>query len=123
VLRAASSNWLTVWNHLGAALFLLPAALWQGTSLTSPQVGVLAVFGVVQLGFPYWLMARGLRVVSPQEAGILALLEPLLNPLWAFLAAPEAEAPTIYTFAGGACILGALVWRYWPARPSDTARG
>ena len=33
------------------------------------------------------LVARGLRVVSPQEAGTITLLEPLLNPLWAYLAA------------------------------------
>jgi drug/metabolite transporter (DMT)-like permease len=59
-------------------------------------------------------MARGLRVVSSQEAGVITLLEPLLNPLWAYLVAPQRESPTGYTFAGGALILGALAWRYWP---------
>jgi len=37
------------------------------------------------MGLPYWLMARGLRTVSAQEAGTITLLEPLLNPLWAYL--------------------------------------
>jgi drug/metabolite transporter (DMT)-like permease len=59
-------------------------------------------------------MARGLRSGSPQEAGTLTLLEPLLNPLWAYLVSPATETPTPFTFAGGACILGALAWRYWP---------
>jgi drug/metabolite transporter (DMT)-like permease len=59
-------------------------------------------------------MARGLRVVSTQEAGVITLLEPLLNPLWAYLVAPQKESPTAYTFVGGALILGALAWRYWP---------
>jgi DME family drug/metabolite transporter len=54
--------------------------------------------------------------VSPQEAGVITLLEPLLNPLWAYLVAPETEAPTMYTLLGGVCILGALAWRYWPRR-------
>jgi drug/metabolite transporter (DMT)-like permease len=119
VLRATSSNWLTVLNHLGAALAVAPLLFFAEKgwpSLTWAQLSVLALFGAVQLGTPYLLMARGLRVVSPQEAGVISLLEPLLNPLWAYLVAPEKESPTVYTFAGGALILGALAWRYWPGR-------
>jgi len=61
-------------------------------------------------------MARGLRAVNSQEAGVITLLEPLLNPLWAYVVAPEKESPTAYTLAGGVLILGALAWRYWPVR-------
>jgi DME family drug/metabolite transporter len=114
-LRDASSSWLTVLNHLGAALAVAPLLLYHGwPTLTWAQTAVMALFGAVQMGLPYLLMARGLRVVSPQEAGVITLLEPLLNPLWAYLVAPEKESPTVYTLAGGALILGALVWRYWP---------
>jgi drug/metabolite transporter (DMT)-like permease len=108
-----------VLNHLGAALAVAPLLLlWDKgwPSLSWPQLGVLALFGAVQMGLPYLLMARGLRAVSPQEAGVLVLLEPLLNPLWAYLAAPAKEEPTGFTFVGGALILGALAWRYWPRR-------
>jgi drug/metabolite transporter (DMT)-like permease len=116
-LRGASSSWLTVLNHLGAALAVAPLLWHHGwPSLTWEQMAVLALFGAVQMGLPYLLMARGLRVVSPQEAGVITLLEPLLNPLWAFLVAPQKESPTAYTFVGGALILGALAWRYWPRR-------
>jgi drug/metabolite transporter (DMT)-like permease len=115
VLRDASPSWLTVLNHLGGAVMLLPLLWALGNVIPSPpQFAFLLLFGAVQMGLPYWLMARGLRVVSPQEAGAITLLEPLLNPLWAFLVAPETETPTLYTLAGGACILGALLWRYWP---------
>jgi drug/metabolite transporter (DMT)-like permease len=69
------------------------------------------------MGLPYWLVARGLRVVSPQEAGMITLLEPLLNPLWAYLVA--REIPKFPTFIGGALILGALAWRYWPFRKAS----
>jgi drug/metabolite transporter (DMT)-like permease len=113
-LRDASSSWLTVLNHLGAALAVAPLLLWYRgwPTLTWAQMGVMAVFGAVQLGIPYLLMARGLRVVSPQEAGVITLLEPLLNPLWAYLVAPERESPTVYTLVGGALILGALIYRF-----------
>jgi drug/metabolite transporter (DMT)-like permease len=68
------------------------------------------------MSLPYWLVARGLRRVSPQEAGTLTLIEPLLNPVWAYLVSPRTESPNGYTLAGGAFILGALLWRYWPVR-------
>jgi DME family drug/metabolite transporter len=123
VLRSTDSNWLTVLNHLGAALVVAPLLLYRGwPSLSLAQFGVVALFGVVQMGLPYVLMARGLRVVSPQEAGVITLLEPLSNPLWAYLVAPETEAPTMYTLLGGICIVGALAWRYWPGSGKPAAR-
>jgi drug/metabolite transporter (DMT)-like permease len=112
VLRQSSSRWLTVLNHLVCAVILLPW-IWQDTSPSSYQLAVLVAFGVIQMGLPYWLMARGLRSVSAQEAGTITLLEPLLNPLWAFLVA--GERPALATLAGGVLILGALIWRYWPS--------
>ena len=61
--RDLSSAWVTLVNHLGSALLLLPFALpWFRADLswpTWPQVGWLALFGVVQLGGPYLLMRAG----------------------------------------------------------------
>jgi DME family drug/metabolite transporter len=117
VLRGSSSRWLTVLNHLCGALVLVPfLGLAPLRATTAAQLGVLFLFGTVQMALPYWLVARGLRSVSPQEAGVLTLLEPILNPLWAYLVAPEKETPHLYTLIGGAFILGALAWRYWPRR-------
>jgi drug/metabolite transporter (DMT)-like permease len=114
---AESPRWLTVLNHLSAAAVLLPWAV--RLPLPSPgQLAWLAVFGAVQMALPYWLMARGLQTVSAREAGMLTLLEPLLNPLWAFLVAPDTERPPAATWLGGAFILGGLAYRYWPRRIS-----
>jgi drug/metabolite transporter (DMT)-like permease len=113
VLRHASPRWLTVLNHLCSGLVLVPFVATL-PSPSPPQLGVLFVYGAVQMAVPYWLVARGLRAVSPQEAGTLTLLEPLLNPVWAYLASGETPSP--FTLAGGAFILGALAWRYWPRR-------
>jgi len=116
VLRAASPRWLTVWNHLCGALALVPF-LWTIPIPTWPQLACLLVFGALQMGLPYWLVTRGLRSVSPQEAGAITLLEPVLNPLWAYLVSPETETPAPATLIGGALIVGGLAWRYWPWRP------
>jgi drug/metabolite transporter, DME family len=115
VLRGASPIWLTVVNSLTGALVLLPFLLRENLP-SWPQLIFLAFFGILQMGVPYVLMARALRSVSPQEAGTLTLLEPLLNPLWAWLVSPKTEQVGGLTFAGGAIILGALAWRYWPRR-------
>ncbi len=117
VLRESSANWLTVLNHLGGAILTLPALLylappWPGWQ----QMMLLFLFGAIQMGLPYFLIARGLRVVSAQEAGAITLLEPLLNPIWAYLVAPEVEQPRLYTVVGGIFILGGLLWRYWPRK-------
>jgi drug/metabolite transporter (DMT)-like permease len=111
VLRDASPRWLTVLNHLVSALVLIPFV--YALPLPPPgQMLVLFLYGGVQMAVPYTLMARGLRSVSPQEAGTLSLLEALLNPVWTYLI--SGEEPSLFTLFGGASILAALVWRYWP---------
>ena len=112
-LRDLSPSWLTVWNHLWGGAVLLPVVLWLRPP-TGPQWIVLAIYGAVQMALPYWLMARGLKSISPLEAGTITLLEPILNPLWAYLVSPTTEIPSAWTFAGGGVILSALAWRYWP---------
>ena len=113
LLRGLSPLWLTVWNHLLGALVLLPL-IWNEPFPAWQQYVVLFLFGSIQMGLAYWLVARGLRVVSPQEAGAITLLEPLLNPVWAYLVWSKTETPPLVTYLGGALIVGALAWRYWP---------
>ncbi len=120
LLRQVSPRWLTVWNHLLGALLLVPW-IWGEPLPTWQQYIVLFLFGSVQMGLAYWLVARGLRVVNPQEAGAITLLEPLLNPLWAYLVWSKTETPTVATLVGGAFIVGALAWRYWPSRHQPEA--
>ena len=118
VLRDISANWLTVWNHLLGGLLLLPLLL-PLKSPTGPQFVTLVCFAVFQMGLAYWLIAKGLQSVSPQEAGTITLLEPILNPVWAYFVSPGTEVPHPLTFVGGAVILGALAWRYSPFKPRD----
>jgi len=131
-LRMESTAWLTLLNLLGSGLILAACvcghiimqdgfrAAWQWWQIpTARQLGFIAVFGLFQMAAPYWLFTRGLRVVGPQEAGIITLLEPILNPIWAYLIAPEKEIPTVWTLVGGFILLIALAWRYYPATTDD----
>jgi drug/metabolite transporter (DMT)-like permease len=112
VLRDRSPAWLTVQNFLVSGVVLIPFVLPLDVRPTFGQWIVLFLYGAVQMGVPYMLMTHALRTVSPQEAGTITLLEPLLNPVWAYLVVRETPSP--WTFAGGVFIIGALAWRYWP---------
>jgi len=126
-LKHHAPAWLTTMNLIGSALAIgayvlirfgwTEFAAWVGTP-SFAQVAVLVLYGVIQMAIPYWLFARSLRAVSPQEAGIITLIEPLLNPVWAYLMTPEKDKPTVPMLLGGGLILAALIWRYVPRKKS-----
>lgn len=109
-LRRQNAVWLVGLNHLVAAVVMLPWVLWVGMWPSPKMLVVLAVFGTLQMGVPYICMIRGLRSISSQEAVAIALLEPVLNPLWVYLLG--LETPRWWTVAGGSLILAGLLLRY-----------
>lgn len=69
----------------------------------------LSVLGVVQLGVSYLLYARAVKHVTALELVLIPVLEPILNPIWTWLA--YGEKPGRWAFLGGAIVLGAVTWR------------
>lgn len=69
----------------------------------------LAVLGVVQLGISYLLYSRAVKHVSALELVLIPVLEPILNPIWTWLA--FGETPGHWAIFGGALVLGAVTWR------------
>ena len=109
-LRCENPAWLIGLNHAVVVLLLLPWMIWQGVWPGPGQLLVLAGFGVFQMALPYLCMARALRTISSQEAVAIALLEPVLMPLWVFLAG--LDTPRWWTIVGASLILAGLVLRY-----------
>lgn len=116
---ASSVNIITL-KKAGASVDLVPALLLGGLLscfLTLPMawplqasahdILLLSILGVFQLGLPCILMLRASRFLSAPEISLLALLEVLLGPLWAWLGA--GEVPQTATLVGGALVLLALV--------------
>jgi drug/metabolite transporter (DMT)-like permease len=109
-----SPVYLTWINNAVCSLLLLLVVRSQ-LALTWNQLGILAVMGAVQLGLPYFLFSKGLQSVSLQEASLIALIEPVLNPIW--VAVTIGEIPSSATLTGGGSILVGLGVRYlWPLR-------
>lgn len=110
-LRELDPIWLAAVNHLATALVLLPIALRSDTPFPhGAQWLFLIAFGMLQMALPYVLFAYSLKRIAGHEATAIGLIEPLLVPLWAYLA--WGDRPAWWTFLGGAFILVGLAIRY-----------
>jgi len=110
VLRSIDAAWLVAVNHMTTAVCLCWTVPWTGIWPSGWQWLFLAGFGMFQMGLSYLLFARGVRTLTGHEAAGIGLLEPVLAPLWVFLA--WNEAPAWWTLVGGGLILSGLAARY-----------
>ena len=134
---------VTVLRRFHAEVDMLPQVLVAGlvslvlAGLLAPpfaasgrDLAVLALMGAVQLGTGCLLATAASRRLSATELGLLALLEPILGPVWVW--ALMGEQPGRAALAGGAVVLGAVLaneafaaWRARlpgaPAQPSGGA--
>jgi DME family drug/metabolite transporter len=133
-MRYADPVAVTLLNNAGVALLaggalavvnppelkLYPLALTGHRELWA-AAGGLALMGCVQIAAPYVLFSYGLTRVPSVEASLLALVEPLLNPIWVALIV--GERPNGATIVGGATILLALAGRYGLFREKGSGTG
>lgn len=109
--KTGSSNAAASAAGLGsiiAALAVLPMAL-PFTSGTAQDWMLILYLGVFQVGLAYFLFTRAMPRLSAMEASLLLMLEPALNPIWAWLV--HDEVPSALAMTGGTVILLALLLR------------
>ncbi len=121
---AAPMESIVIGNGI-AVLLCLPFVQW--TLPPSDAWLPLVLLGVFQLGLPYVLYSIAIRSVRALEAVLIPMLEPLMNPIWTYLAVGEVPGP--YAVAGGSMILVTLAIRAWRSvrrtavRLKQSARG
>jgi drug/metabolite transporter (DMT)-like permease len=92
---------------LGGFLAFLTAGLFGGgLSVPLSDIAILAIMGPVQLAIPLIFFAKSARYIQAATLSLIALLDAVLNPLWAWLGA--GEIPTLSAIIGGAIILSAV---------------
>lgn len=117
-LRDYDPVWLAALNHLVTLIVLAPLAIGGEYVPGGMQWLLLAGLGIFQMGVPYVLFAHGLKRIAGHEATSIGLIEPLLVPLWVYLA--WGDKPAWWTFVGGGLILVGLVIRFLePSRKVD----
>lgn len=77
-----------------------------GYAISTADSVMVAFLGILQIGIPYILFTRGIKFVRALDASLIAMLEPVLNPVWVFLFV--GESPSLYTVTGGLIILAAV---------------
>ena len=134
-------SWLGIWIALGSGLFLagllvtqklnkpqyIPSTVFWGNVLlciitvpwfiSSPlpsfgENNYLMLLGFVQIGLGYTFFMYGQKYLAAIESSLIAMMEPLLNPLWVFIG--YGERPGLWALVGGMVIIVALIFRlYW----------
>lgn len=100
-----------------SCLFTLPLA-WP-LQATGGDLAILALLGVFQLAVPCFLMIRATRSLASHEVALIALLEVVFGPVWAWLGAGEAMPAA--TMQGGLVVIAALVGNALASRPQSPA--
>lgn len=93
------------WGNMMMAGIGLPWLL-QSPLPTMPEAAMLGWLGIVQLGFGYVFFTYGLKRTLAIEAALLAMLEPILNPVWVLIF--YGEKPSAAALVGGLIIIFAL---------------
>jgi drug/metabolite transporter (DMT)-like permease len=94
------SHWLTAGICIIISFFLpMP-------NITLKSLISVMVLGVIQVGLSAILFSIGIKRVSAVQANLIAVIEPVFNPVWVFLAI--GEAPGVKTLIGGSVIIIAV---------------
>jgi drug/metabolite transporter (DMT)-like permease len=94
------SHWLTALICCITSLFLpMP-------HVTLKSLAAILVLGMVQIGVAAFLLSFAIKRISAVQANLIAVIEPVFNPVWVFFAI--GEAPGIGALAGGGIIILAV---------------
>jgi len=90
------------------------------TGIAAADWGAILYLGLFQIALAYAFVTKAVGRLPALEISIILLIEPALNPVWAWLV--HGERPGPWALAGGALILGATGLRSVlsaSARPAD----
>jgi len=99
-----------VLGNVFAAVICLPF-LRSPALIAAPDWAALVYLGVFQVALAYVFLTRGVGQLPALDASLLLLVEPGLNPVWAWIA--HGERPSALALGGGALILGATAVKAW----------
>ena len=99
-----------VLGNVFAAVLCLPF-LRSPALIGAADWATLAYLGVFQVALAYVFLTRGVGQLPALDASLLLLVEPGLNPVWAWVV--HGERPSGLALGGGALILGATAVKAW----------
>lgn len=95
------SHWLVAGIGIVASIFIpIP-------SISLKAVGAVAVLGFFQVGVSAILFTAAIKRISAISANLIAMIEPVFNPVWVFLVLGEAPGPN--AIIGGLIIVASVI--------------
>jgi len=93
--------------HAVTAVIALSVALFLPfPQFSAGSLGSILVLGVLQIGLASVFFSYGIKRISAVSANLIALIEPVFNPVWVFLVL--GEAPSTKAVLGGTVIIGSV---------------
>ena len=106
VRRSKRDNMLVALCLAGLVAGGLSAFFVTDYALTPRDLIISLYLGVFQVGVGFTLVVLGSRYVPAAQVGLLALVEPVLAPIWAWMGV--GEVPGLATIVGGTIIFLAI---------------
>lgn len=102
-------KWSTIfYGNLFVAL-VTAFSMFEITALSSSDLLMVGYLGIFQIGIAYVIFSYGINKVEAIEASLLAMIEPVLNPVWVLIG--YGETPSSFAIAGGVIIVAAIALR------------
>jgi drug/metabolite transporter (DMT)-like permease len=67
---------------------------------------MVTYLGIFQIGFAYAIFTYSIKRIEGIEAGLIAMIEPVMNPIWVYLG--YGEKPSPFAILGGLIILSTI---------------
>jgi len=93
--------------HALTAVLSIPFIFLYPPSLKVSTVLPLLYMGFIQMGLASLLLSYGIRHTTAIQAMLIAIIDPMLNPVWVLIV--TGERPTLSALAGGVIIIAAVV--------------
>jgi DME family drug/metabolite transporter len=106
------SRWqIVIVGHIMIASTMAIIALCGGTNVavSSGDLTRLLYLGIIQIGIAYAFFTYGISHVRAIDATLIAMVEPVLNPVWVFIGV--GERPANFALIGGLIILSLSIIR------------
>ncbi|MBL8672850.1 MAG: EamA family transporter [Alphaproteobacteria bacterium] len=112
IRRAGAGDSMPTVAYAGAvatavAIAVLHGPGGSGLGASARDVALCLAMAVGQLGLGFVLFSMGARTVPAAELMLLALIEPIVSPVWVWLAV--GEVPSTGTLVGGGVVAAAIV--------------
>jgi drug/metabolite transporter (DMT)-like permease len=95
-------------GHIFTAIIAGGISLFLPVPVITPKaIFAILALGIVQIGVAAVLFSYGIKRITALESILTAVIEPLFNPVWVFLA--TGEIPGVRSLMGGAVIIAAVL--------------